>query len=220
MQKIYAILTALFLMLPTAAMADIISTIEVSSVQEREIYGGLGNNTGPIGSVTEFTAPEHPYPFLTIGGAHAVRFNANHIYVVRNGGQMFLCADASAATNSCVPCGECKDVQDKLVALDVSKTLGLYQIIRAQYTFSAISRSGARVEMHKPAASGPTPFVTATIPPKSPPGITDRFSRTAFLFKADRQKDYHLCPERRYDPYACLICDDCAEKGNLFEPLQ
>lgn len=222
MQKIYAILTAIFLMLPAAVMADTLATIQVGSVQERAIYGGLGENTGPLGAVTEFTEPEHTTPFLSIGGSHAGMFQTDYIYLVRKSRGLLICADAAGTDSGCVPCSECSGVQDRLVALDVSKTLGLYQRILVQYTISAVNRSGNRVELHKAtdAAAGATDFVSGTMHENSPPGVAERFGRTAYLFKADSQKTFHLCPDRRYDAYACLVCDDCGAKGYLFEPLQ
>lgn len=221
MKKICTILIiTVLLMLPAAAMAQTLATIEVGSVQERDIYGGLGDNTGPIGAVTEFTLPEDDTPFLTLGGRHAGIFHTDYIYVVREGRAMMICADAAATDSSCVPCSECLGLQDRLASLDVSKTLGLYQKLQAQYTISAVNRSGARIELHKAGKSGISYFVSGTIDPKSPPGTAERFSRTAYLFKADNQKDFHLCPDRRYDRYACLVCDDCAAKAAYFEPIQ
>ena len=222
MQKIYAILTAIFLTLPTAAMADTLATIQVGSVQEREIYGGLGESTGPIGAVTEFMEPEHSTPFLTLGGSHAGLFQTDYIYVVRKGRGMMICADAAGTDSGCVPCSECNGLQDRLVSLDVSKTLGLYQQLLVQYSVSAINRSGNRIELHKAVKDdgSPTPFISGTMHANSAPGVAERFGRTAYLFKALNQKDFHICPDRRYDAYACLICDDCGAKGDLFEPLQ
>ena len=222
MQKIYAILTALFLLLPAAAMADTLATIEVGHVQDRDVYGGLGDNGGPLGAVTEFTQPQHSTPFLTIGGRHAGMFQTDYIYVVRKGQGMMICADAAGTDSGCVPCSECNGLQDRLASLDVAKTLGLYQQLLVQYTVSAVNRSGNRIELHKAtdAAAGATEFVTGTMHQNSAPGVAERFGKTAYLFKALNQKDFHLCPERRYDAYACIICDDCAAKGYLFEPLR
>ena len=222
MQKIYAILTAIFLMLPATAMADTLATIEVGAVQDRAIYGGLGDNNGPIGGVTEFTEPQQTLPFLTLGGRHASLFQTDYIYVVRKGRGIMICADAAGTDSGCIPCSECNGLQDRLVSLDVSKTLGLYQRLLVQYSISAINRSGNRIELHKAthAAAGATEFVTGTMHEHSPPGVAERFGRTAYLFKAESKKDFHLCPDRRYDAYACLVCDDCGAKSHLFEPLQ
>lgn len=208
----------LLCLLPRAGFAETLATIQTDSVTERDIYGGLGGGMGPIGAVTEFIAPENPAPFLALGGRHAALFTAGYVYIVAEGDKLLVCG-AESEPLSCLPCTECAAIKDKLMALDVSKTADTYKKLRAEYTYSAKTGATANgYEFHKPAASGQsTPYIRAQMTAHNAAEAAERFSGKAFLFRAEAEKDYSLCPSPRYDISACLACSDCADKEALFD---
>jgi len=208
----------LLCLLPRAGFAETLATIQTDSVTERDIYGGLGGGMGPIGAVTEFIAPENPAPFLALGGRHAALFTAGYVYIVAEGDKLLACG-AESEPLSCLPCAECAAIKDKLMALDVSKTADTYKKLRGEYTYSAKTGAAANgYEFHKPAASGQsTPYIRAQMTAQNAAQAAERFSGKVFLFRADAEKDYSLCPSPRYDISACLACSDCADKEALFD---
>lgn len=208
----------LLCLLPRAGFAETLATIQTDSVTERDIYGGLGGGMGPIGAVTEFIAPENPAPFLALGGRHAALFTAGYVYIVAEGDKLLACG-AESEPLSCLPCAECAAIKDKLMALDVSKTADTYKKLRGEYTYSAKTGAAANgYEFHKPAASGQsTPYIRAQMTAHNAAEAADRFSGKAFLFRAEAEKDYSLCPSPLYDISACLACSDCADKQALFD---
>lgn len=214
------LLMAAFLLclLPRAGFAETVATIQTDSVTERDIYGGLGGGTGPIGAVTEFIAPENPAPFLALGGRHAALFTSGYVYIVEEAGNIMVCG-AKSEPLSCLPCAECAAIKNKLMAMDVSKTAAVYKKLRAEYTYSAKTGAAANgYEFHKPAASGQsTPYIRAQMTAQNAAQAAERFSGKAFLFRAEAEKDYSLCPSPRYDISACLACTDCADKEALFD---
>lgn len=208
----------LLCLLPRAGFAETLATIQTDSVTERDIYGGLGGGMGPIGAVTEFIAPENPAPFLALGGRHAALFTAGYVYIVAEGDKLLACG-AESEPLSCLPCAECAAIKDKLMALDVSKTADTYKKLRGEYTYSAKTGAAANgYEFHKPAASGQsTPYIRAQMTAQNAAEAAERFSGKVFLFRAETEKDYSLCPSPRYDISACLACSDCADKEALFD---
>lgn len=208
----------LLCLLPRTGFAETVATIQTDSVTERDIYGGLGGGMGPIGAVTEFIAPENPAPFLALGGRHAALFTAGYVYIVAEGDKLLACG-AESEPLSCLPCAECAAIKDKLMALDVSKTADTYKKLRGEYTYSTKTGAAANgYEFHKPAASGQsTPYIRAQMTAQNAAEAAERFSGKVFLFRADAEKDYSLCPSPRYDISACLACSDCADKEALFD---
>lgn len=223
MRKLNMFLMILFATLWQAGAAhasDVIATIQIGKVSERSIFAGLGGNQNPVSELTEFYVPESTLPFISIVGAYQALYNDNHVYVTENYGVISICGKPEDA-QTCAPCPDCIAAKESLLALDISQTQGRYKEHRATFTYSAkAGRADAGFEFHKPSISGKmTAFITGRATAESIATAGDRFGGKAYLFKAEIEKDYHLCPQPRYDSASCLICTDCTGKEVLFDPI-
>lgn len=224
MRKLNILLMILFVtcwQAGTARADEVIATIQIGKVSERSIFAGLGGNKNPVSELTEFFVPENNTPFISVVGAYQALYTDNHVYLIETAqGAISICGKPDDA-QTCAPCPDCIAAKESLLALDVSQTQGRYKEHRATFTYSAkAGRADTGIEFHKPSISGrSTAYITGRQTSKNVPTASDRFSGKAYLFKAEIEKDYHLCPQPSYDSASCLICADCVGKEMLFDPI-
>lgn len=213
------VMLTLFWQADAARADEALAAIRIEKVKARPIFTGLRDNKNPVSALTEFFAPESNAPFISVAGAYQDLFTGPHVYVVETRqGALSLCGKPDDA-QTCVPCPDCAAARESLLALDVSQTQGRYKEHRATFTYSAkAGRAETGFEFHKPATHGGyTPHITGRPTEKTYAQAGDYFSGKAYVFKAEAEKDYHLCPQARYDSAVCLICTDCAGKETLFD---
>lgn len=224
------ILIILFVFLNVNA-AEKVYQIEVSTVEERPLFGGLGPSTKPLGYTTEFFEAElSTIPLISIYGQHADKFK-NKILTIFKDSKYYICS-TDKFDNKCIECFECgvPERQVNLKYFDTSN-IGLIrkQVIKSMQ-YSAVSvpsvvsekdQNLTRVEFQFPQKIGSPLSLKAKHKDiyylKKPQ--SQMIDSTIHILKSKIDPDYYICPQTIFSE-SCFVCTNCAEKINLINSYE
>ncbi|MBP9680651.1 MAG: hypothetical protein KBD76_04545 [Bacteriovorax sp.] len=203
--------------------AEKVYQIEVSTVEERSLHGGLGPTNGPIGSITEFFEAElSSVPLVSIPGLHADKFSNKTIYIFKEK-KVYLCPNDSYDKN-CFECYECgmPEKQENLKKFDVASIGHIQKKVVKTLQFSSVSgpaiitgkeKNPPMLDFQFPQKGDHTLSLTAKH--KDPYMLKNPHSyienNTIYILKSVNDPDYYLCQQPQFSQ-SCFICTNCAEK--------
>ena len=198
--------------------------ITFDRVEARQLFGGLGDNSGPMGEITELFVAEEQAPLFYFNEDQTSFFSSKTIDIYA--GKVCL-ADAPS---QCLPCDSCVNFPDKLALYDVHKGAPgrqqlRYTVLTGAASYPAQPAPGAvRVELsvlQTGLRAGTAPaIITGNMPSLSTAEYLSRqFQGKAYLFASAAQpSSFFICPSSSFS-LNCMPCDDCSTKEPMLAKL-
>ena len=194
--------------------------IAFDRVEARQLFGGLGDNSGPMGEITELFVAEEQAPLFYFNEDQTSFFSSKTIDIYA--GKVCL-ADAPS---QCLPCDSCVNFPDKLALYDVHKGAPGRQQLRYTVRTGAASYPAqpgpgdVRVELSVLQAGAAPATITGNMPSLSTAEYLSRqFQGKAYLFASAAQpSSFFICPSSTFS-LSCMVCDDCSTKEPMLAKL-
>jgi len=198
--------------------------ITFDRVEARQLFGGLGDNSGDLGEITELFVAEEQAPLLYFSKDQTSFFSSKTIDIYAD---KVCLADAPS---QCLPCDSCVNFPDKLALYDVHKGAPGRQQLRYTVPTGAASYpaqpapGAVRVELsvlQTGLRAGTAPaIITGNMPSLSTAEYLSRqFQGKAYLFASAAQpSSFFICPSSSFS-LNCMPCDDCSTKEPMLAKL-
>jgi len=207
---------------PAVAQSTDNSAVRITfdRVEARQLFGGLGDNSGPMGEITELFVAEEQAPLFYFNEDQTSFFSSKTIDIYA--GKVCL-ADAPS---QCLPCDSCVNFPDKLALYDVHKGAPGRQQLRYTVRTGAASYPAqpgpgdVRVELSVLQAGAAPATITGNMPSLSTAEYLSRqFQGKAYLFASAAQpSSFFICPSSTFS-LSCMVCDDCSTKEPMLAKL-
>ena len=207
---------------PAVAQSTDNSAVRITfdRVEARQLFGGLGDNSGPMGEITELFMAEEQAPLFYFNEDQTSFFSSKTIDIYADK----VCR--ADAPSQCLPCESCVNFPDKLALYDVHKGAPGRQQLRYTVRTGAASYPAqpgpgdVRVELSVLQAGAAPATITGNMPSLSTAEYLSRqFQGKAYLFASAAQpSSFFICPSSTFS-LSCMVCDDCSTKEPMLAKL-
>lgn len=194
--------------------AEKLFQIELSKVEVRQLFGGLGS-AGSIGEVTELFVPQLDTPIASIPGDKSSAFK-KMLYIYKS--ESYYSCPNDKLDKTCVNCIECVQSQglETFKKYDVKNAHNVRKNVLRNMGFANINQNGKKnIEFIFP-IKGQKPLELMVKSEKLGTNVDvllpfrNNNYRTT-IFKSTDDPNYYLCPDSGFSQ-SCLICENCVEK--------
>lgn len=93
--------------------------LKIIKKEERELFGGLGPSTGPLGCAFNLYISEKPVSSLTFKCGAIDKFKEDWLYVYSQADTFWVCPKKSFTKDDCLKCPECNLKIDLIKKMNV-----------------------------------------------------------------------------------------------------